>query len=29
MIITTMIVAATANWFATISGETVSRYTPR
>lgn len=26
MIITTMIVAATANWFATISGETVSRY---
>ncbi|MDO5668477.1 MAG: monovalent cation/H+ antiporter subunit D family protein [Corynebacterium sp.] len=26
MIITTMIVAATANWFATISGETVNRY---
>ncbi|RNE49029.1 monovalent cation/H+ antiporter subunit D family protein [Corynebacterium alimapuense] len=26
MIITTMIVAATANWFATVSGETVSRY---
>lgn len=26
MIITTMIIAATANWFATISGETVSRY---
>ncbi len=26
MIITTMIVAATANWFATLSGETVSRY---
>jgi len=26
MIITTMIVAATANWFAIVSGETVSRY---
>ena len=26
MVITTMIVAATANWFATVSGETVSRY---
>lgn len=26
MIITTMIVAASANWFATLSGETVSRY---
>ncbi|AKK07685.1 monovalent cation/H+ antiporter subunit D family protein [Corynebacterium testudinoris] len=26
MIVTTMIVAATANWFAVVSGETVSRY---
>lgn len=26
MIITTMIVAATTNWFATLTGETVSRY---